>query len=92
MPLITVTVEDKEYYYARDFAYRIDKSVQTIHDLIRNGNKIRKLKAVKHHNQWLVLASELTEFPFVQQGKSNSCYYYNDQGCIDRMEDLPNEK
>ena len=82
-----VSIEGKEYYPKVSFAMLTNKYPSAISKLIHNGNKFRKLKAVKLGSYVYVLASELTDFPHCPTGKAGQGdnvkpYYYDRQGRI----------
>lgn len=81
--VIPTEIDGVKVYTVRQFATIVERTDQTILNLISKGNKIRKLKAIKLGNKPYVLASELTEFPFTLSGKGDEIYYYNDKGAID---------
>ena len=82
MHIDPIVVDNKLVYTVRQFAAIIEKSDQTVLGLINQGNKKRKLKAIKVGGKPFVLATELTEFPFTCSGKSTDVYYYNKDGSI----------
>ena len=51
------------------FALRTNRQQETIRKLIRNGNAIRRLTAVKYNSYYLIPESELYDYPFVEPGK-----------------------
>ena len=78
-----IEIEGRKVFTIRQFATIIERSEQTVLNLMHRGNKIRKLKFLKAGGKPYIFASELTEFPFTVSGKGEDIYYYNSQGAID---------
>ncbi len=53
-----------EYITVAEFAAIVGRKKNHIYMLIVHGNAVRKLKAKKLHNKWMVRASEINEYPF----------------------------
>lgn len=66
----TVNVDGTEYWTVHQFAALTNRSVGTIRQLIRNGNRVRKLKNINLGRKPLIPLSELFRFPFVSIGRS----------------------
>ena len=75
-----IKIQDKEYYSVNDFAFLTNRSPASIYHLVRNGNSIRKLKALNLLGKTFILCTELVTYPFVQGGKRTKVYYYNEKG------------
>ncbi len=71
-----------EFYTVRQFAFLTNRSPQTIYNLIKTGNSVRKLKSEKIELFSLIPMSELTEFPFTNTGRNAkiSIYHYTKEG------------
>ena len=86
---ITVNIEPiligkKSYFTVSQMAALTNKSDQTIYNLTRQGNAIRRMKSVKIGGSRLVPCSELTEFPFTYAGPNarEEPYHYNERGKV----------
>ena len=84
---LKLNIKGDEYFTKIDFARIIGKFPSAIAKLIYQGNKFRKLKAVRLGHYTYVKASELTEFPHVPSGKAGQGenvkpYYYDEEGNI----------
>lgn len=64
-----VVINGIKYYTLRDFATLTDKHTSYISLLFNDGNKERKLRGIKIGNKPLILASELSEYPFKTRGE-----------------------
>lgn len=75
------TINGVDYFDSLDFCFLVRKSKVTINNLIRYGNKIRKLKCVRpRNNQSFIPVSELTEYPFTTGGWDNKVYKHDKFG------------
>ncbi len=86
---VSIVVEPVEigkdsYYTVSQFAAIISKSEQTVYNLLKNGNSIRKMKSVKLAGRPLIPCSELMEFPFTFAGcrAKDHIYHYNKKGKV----------
>ncbi len=86
---ITVTIEPtrigrERYFTVSQMATLINKSDQTVYNLILQGNAIRIMKSIKIGISRLIPCSELTEFPFTYAGPNakENVYYYTKDGHI----------
>lgn len=82
-----VRIDSKEYYSKIDFAIITGKYPSAISKLIHQGNKFRKLKAIKLGSYIYVMASELIDFPHCPTGKAGQGdnvkpYYYDSRGNV----------
>ena len=82
-----VRIDGKEYYTKIDFATITGKYPSAISKLVHNGNKFRKLQAVKLGSYVYILASELTDFPHCPTGRAGQGehvkpYYYDSKGSV----------
>ena len=72
------------------FAKVTNRKPEQIRRLIRNGNTIRRLNAMKINNYfYLIPYTEIFEYPFVEPGRTgNKIKYhrYNEDGTISLME------
>lgn len=71
-----------EFYTVRQFAFLTNRSPQTIYNLIKTGNSVRKLVSRKIELFSLIPISELTHFPFTNTGRNAqvSVYHYTEDG------------
>jgi hypothetical protein len=70
------------YLTLRQFAQFLNKSDQTIFNLVTYGNAIRKLKSVKIGNTVFIPYAEIVNFPFTMPGRyaKDNVYHYNYKG------------
>ena len=64
----TFIFEGKEYYDIKTFAFKTQRTTQTIYRLKDTGNSIRKLRCEYILGKPMIPAEELTEFPFCAAG------------------------
>ncbi len=71
----------------------LNKSDQTIYNLIRKGNAVRKMKHIKIGGSIFIPYIEIEEFPFTYSGKNVPCsvYHYNYDGTIKEGIDEPTD-
>ena len=81
---VPININGKECYQVKQFASLTNRTTQSIYNLIREGNSIRKLVAFYVEEKPYIPVSELTDFPFVSPGpfSANNVYHYNEQGEI----------
>ena len=70
-------IDNIPYITVESFAIRVNRKQETIRKLIRNGNSMRKLKAIKHRYYYLIPESELYDFPFVEPGRVGLEIHYH---------------
>lgn len=77
-----------EYFTVKQFAMLTNRSPQTIYNLVRHGNSIRRLKGVKIETFVLIPAKELEDFPFTNTGRyaKDSIYHYSHEGEVIKSE------
>jgi hypothetical protein len=84
--LTPVRVNNELCFRVKQFAALTNRTTQTIYNLIRDGNSIRKLKTVKVEGTDLIFipVSELTDFPFTSPGVNSDKhpYHFDDKGEI----------
>lgn len=78
--LTIYTINNIDYYDSMAFCRLIKKSKVAINKLIRDGNKIRKMKCLRIGTKSFIPVSELTEYPFTTGGHNNTIYYHNKKG------------
>ena len=59
----------KEYLTTVDIANLLNRSIKTIDNWCRIGNRENKLKAEKFFDQWLILKSDFEQFEIVGPGR-----------------------
>lgn len=74
-----ITIDNKEYYYLADFAELTNRSHQAVRLAIEPGNRLAKLKATKVGESLLIIATELTRFPFCCPGKSKRVIFFTEE-------------
>jgi len=82
--IVATMINDKEYVTVNQMAAITNRSGQTVYNLVKRGNSIRKMKSIKIGMSLLIPLSELEEFPFTLPGKNQHTkpYFYNKQGMI----------
>ena len=71
-------IDGISYITVESFAIRVGRKQETIRKLIRVGNSIRKLRAIKHNNYYyLIPESEIYDYPFVEPGAVGSEIHYH---------------
>ena len=55
------------YYTVSEFSELVGRDRAQIYMLFNQGNKIRTLRGVRVGNKPMILASEVTEFPFISK-------------------------
>ena len=79
-----VNKEDNiEYAYILDVVEEYGCSVQSLRYLIKEGNVVRKMKAIRDRGRILIPVKELQGFPFVRRGSalgSREIYHYDSEG------------
>lgn len=79
-----IEIGKESYFTVSQFASIINKSEQTVYNLIRKGNCIRKLKCLRIAGKSLIFSSELTTFPFTFAGSRarDHIYHYDKNGKV----------
>ena len=80
-----ITLNGVSYITVEVFAARTCRKQETIRKLIRKGNCLRSIKAIKHHGYYLIPESEVNEYPFVEpgaKGKFVRYHTYNRDGSL----------
>lgn len=70
-------IDNIPYITVESFAIRTNRKQETIRKLVRQGNAIRKLKAIKLRNYLLIPESEIYDYPFVEPGKIGKEIHYH---------------
>ena len=65
------------YITVESYAIRTNRKQETIRKLIRKGNSVRKLQAIKLNRFLLIPESEVYDFPFVEPGKVGPIIRYH---------------
>lgn len=85
-------IRDVPFITVESFALRTYRKEATIRKLIREGNAIRKIQAIKQGNYWLIPESEIYDYPFVEPGKVGNkltsvvrYHKYNKDGSISML-------
>jgi len=76
---VVTNINGKDYYNCKVFAELTNRSEQAIRLLILNGNRIRKLKAIKVGTAIFIDKTELTEFPFCLPGRNKVIKRFNEK-------------
>ena len=71
-----------QYITVEEFANRTHRKQETIRKLIRKGNCLRRIIALKHHGYYLIPESEVYQYPFVEPGTKSTYIRYH-QYCRD---------
>ena len=73
-----------KYMTVNQMASITNKSSQTIYNLIRRGNSVRKMESIQVAGRLLIPINELTEFPFTGCGMNSAAhvYHYDKKGSI----------
>ena len=82
-------INDIPYITVESFAERTNRKQETIRKLIRKGNAIRKLQAIKYSGYYMIPESELYDFPFVEPGRVGlvvKYHRYRKDGGLDLLE------
>ncbi len=79
-----IKIGNKKYLTVNTMAAITNKSTQTVYWLIKKGNTIRKMKAIRIADRWLIPFEELINFPFTSCGPNSkdTIYHYNEKGKI----------
>jgi hypothetical protein len=77
-------IDGEPYYSVKQYALLTFKTTATIYNLIKKGNRIRKLKCRYIETKPMIPITEVTEFPFLSPGPNgiDKPYYYNADGTI----------
>jgi hypothetical protein len=77
-------LEGIDYIHISEFAELTNRSIQATRHLIADGNSVRKLKAFRDRSRLMIPVTELTGYPFTNQGASNPKeiyhYVFNEDG------------
>lgn len=68
----SININGIDYWTLKQFSYLTNRGDASIKQLIRFGNRIRKLKILKIDNKTYIEAKELFEFPFIIIGRPSS--------------------
>ena len=79
-----IQIGGDRFYTVSQFAAITNRSDQSVYKLIKQGNSMRKLNAIKVAQRVLIPAEEVTEFPFTGIGPNSNerIYHYNNEGEI----------
>jgi hypothetical protein len=77
-----ILIEGAYFYDVKTFAAVIDRTTQTVYNLIRIGNGIRKLQCKMYNKKPYIPIGELTDFPFLPPGPlvQYNVYHYDEEG------------
>jgi hypothetical protein len=72
-------IDGKKYYDISTFCALTNKTFSNIKSLITKGNKVRKLKSIRHLNKTFIDINELREYPYATSGHGtwHKIYYLN---------------
>ena len=65
----SININGKDYWTLKQFSYLTHRGEASITQLVKYGNRIRKLKVLKVDNKTYIEADELFEFPFIVIGR-----------------------
>lgn len=65
----SININGVDYFTLKQFSYLTNRGDASIKQLIRFGNRIRKLRVLKIDNKTYIEAKELFEFPFIIIGR-----------------------
>ena len=79
-----ILINGSQYITVQEFAAIVNRSDQTVYNLIKKGNSIRKLKCINIAGKHLILYKEVVDFPFTWSGKcaKDNIYHYTYDGRI----------
>ena len=79
-----MTIDGVQYYSVPQFARITHRTTQSVTFLIKYGNKYRKLRYARMATigKVLILASELTEYPFTSSGRGGRLFHYDSVGNV----------
>ncbi len=78
-----IRLDGEMVYTVRQFALLTHRSEQMIRYLVRHGNRIRRLRALKITSRTLyIYATEYHSFPFAVSGKSREVGFYDSRGRV----------
>ena len=88
-----VKINGVDYITVREMSTIVNKSDQTIYNLITHGNSIRTMKCLKLGQSVLIPYTEVVEFPFTWPGNnaSDNVYHYTYDGKIINEKDNVDE-
>jgi hypothetical protein len=89
--LKTVNINGKDYWTVGDFAELSQRSDRVIRNLVKHGNRIRKLLAMSIHDRVYIEAEELFNFPFTTGGQPAGMGDYVEKFYIENGELLRKE-
>jgi len=70
-------IEDEiEYIDIHDYAVITSRTVSAVRESIINGNRVRKLKAIKKGRSYYVKKSEYYIYPYINSGKGTDKVYH----------------
>lgn len=74
-----IEIGNKKFFTVNQFATLTNRSDQSVYLLIKKGNTIRRLKAIKVANRLLIPTDELNNFPFtpIGAGAKDKPYHFS---------------
>lgn len=90
--LKTVNINGREYWSVNDFATLTQRSDRVIRNLVKFGNRLRKLVAIKVHDRLYIEAEELFDFQFTSGGQPANMGDYIERFYLENGELLREEK
>ena len=91
MAINHIRLNGVHYVTVETYANLTHRSQEQIRRLIRNGNTIRRLLAIKQTNHYLIPIDEVFDYPFVEPGRIGKIikyHRYNRDGTLSLL-DLP---
>ena len=73
-------IDGSEYFSVKQFAVLTNRTYQSVMYLMKNGNRVRRLRVVRIADRPLIPAAELVEFPFTSPGGRVEVYHYDKNG------------
>ena len=60
--IVPTKISDEEFYTVKEFAHLTNRTEQSVRQLMKRGNRLRKLKYRHFFSKPFIFAEELTEF------------------------------
>ena len=90
--LKTVNINGKDFWTVKDFAELTQRSDRVIRNLVKYGNRLRKLCAIHVHDRIYIEAEELFDFEFTSGGQPANMGDYTEKFYMEDGELLRKEK
>jgi len=90
--LKTVNINGKDFWTVKDFAELTQRSDRVIRNLVKYGNRLRKLCAIHVHDRIYIEAEELFDFVFTSGGQPANMGDYTEKFYMEDGELLRKEE